>query len=134
MELGNDRSADISGIVFEKRLWKTATGVNAMGIFQPSETHVRDCAVAVLKLCGGDPALCYPPTALQHTTRQSERRSFLEFLLAAPSKLRGSFSVDEFRVEMTDAVAPVSYSPSSASVTQPSFFFQGIQFVIPQVN
>jgi len=37
----------------------------------------------------------------------SERWSFLDFLLAAGAKQRGGSSVDEFAVELTDAVVPV---------------------------
>src|SRR4029077_9360814 len=102
--------------------------VSVLAIFQQSETRVRDCAVAVLKLCGGDSGLCCPQTTLENTARQSEGRSFLEFLLAAASKLRGSFSVDEFSVEVTDAVAPVLvFAEFCLCGAAESFFFQGIQ-------
>jgi len=40
---------------------------------------------AAIRLCGGDSALRCLPTALQHITRGSESRSFLDFLLAAGS-------------------------------------------------
>jgi hypothetical protein len=109
--------------------------MSAMAMFQQSETRVPGCAVAVLRLCGGDSALCCPPTGLQHTTRRSERRSFLEFLLAAASELRGSFSVDEFRVEMTDALAPVLvFAEFCLCYDTVSFFFQGIQLGLDQVG
>jgi len=60
----------------------------------------------VLKPCGGDSALFCPPTTLQHSAT-IRRRSFLELLQAAARKLRGGFSVNEFSVEVTDAVTPV---------------------------
>ena len=98
-----------------------------MAIFRQSETRVGDCAVAVLKLCAGDPALCCPPTTQQHTARQSERRS-LSSSWQRGAKLRGSFSVDEFSVELTDAVAPIHvFAEFCLFGAAESFFFQGIQ-------
>src|SRR6266404_5205935 len=61
-----------------------------------------------IRLCGGDSALCSPPTGLQHTARGSEKWSFLDFLLAAGASYA---SVDEFSEELTYAVAPVSVFP-----------------------
>src|SRR6267142_1523504 len=61
-----------------------------------------------IRLCGGDSALCCPPTGLQHTARGSERWSFLDFLLPAGASYA---SVDEFSVELTYAVASVFVFP-----------------------
>jgi hypothetical protein len=57
-----------------------------------------------------------------------EIQHFVGFLLAAASKLRGSFSVDEFSVEVTDAVAPVLvFAEFCLCGAAESFFFQSIQ-------
>jgi len=88
----------------------------------------------VLKPCGGDSALFCPPTTLQHSAT-IRRRSFLELLQAAARKLRGGFSVNEFSVEVTDAVTPVFvFAEFCLCGAAESLFFQANQLRFEQVS
>jgi hypothetical protein len=63
-----------------------------------------------------------------NTQRDNQKRRSLSSSWQRGAKLRGSFSVDEFSVEVTDAVAPVFvFAEFCLFGAAESIFFQGIQ-------
>jgi len=62
-----------------------------------------------------------------NTQREDQKGGHFSIPPSRRSKLRGGFSVDEFSVELTDAVAPVLVFPEFCLCgSAESFRFQGI--------
>jgi hypothetical protein len=86
----------------------------------------------VLSLCSNLVEVIQHFAARPHhydTQRDNQKGGhFLSSSWQRGAKLRGSFSVDEFSVEATDAVAPVLvFAEFCLCGAAESFFFQGIQ-------